>query len=332
MRKILEIFKITIIIFFISIFIIEIIMRVFFGPPIRMQYDFTINRFDSHSDFIITYKYDFKNGYRDFNLKCNELEEKILIIGDSFGFGQGVKVENSLTKLLDKDYCVENWSMFGKDLKFIKYNLKQKKINHFKKIIIILFDNDTQIGYDKDKMKYAQIREFFNYNSFTYNFLKIFKKFLTESSNINLTTLVDGRTNNPANLFNKNSNSLKYWFDLNTNLKEIDKELNDIINIINENDVEIFTFVIPEPSVCSQKHRKFYSLHNAKWLPNINQRSDFDMYLEKKCTNGKCKYLPLYKDICNKQKKDGGIYFTRDFHLNSEGQFFLNKKLIKYLN
>ena len=74
-------------------------MRVFFGPPIRMQYDFTINRFDSHSDFIITYKYDFKNGYRDFNLKCNELEEKILIIGDSFGFGQGVKVENSLKAL-----------------------------------------------------------------------------------------------------------------------------------------------------------------------------------------------------------------------------------------
>ena len=107
-------------------------MRVFFGPPIRMQYDFTINRFDSHSDFIITYKYDFKNGYRDFNLKCNELEEKILIIGDSFGFGQGVKVENSLTKLLDKDYCVENWSMFGKDLKFPKSKLKS-----FKKILKI---------------------------------------------------------------------------------------------------------------------------------------------------------------------------------------------------
>jgi len=331
MAKILEIFKITIIIICISILIIEIIMRVIFGPPIRMQYDFTLNKLDSHSDFSITYKYDFKNGYRDFNLKCNELEDKILIIGDSFGFGQGVKVESSLTKLLDKKYCVENWSMFGKDLKFIKYNLKQKKINNFKKIIIMLFDNDTQIGYDKNKMKYAQIREFFNYNSYMYNFLKIFKKILTTSSNINLTILVDGKTNNPANLFNKNSNSLKYWFDLNTNFEEIDKEWNQIINIVNKNDIEIFTFVIPEPSVCSQKHRNFYSQHKAKWLPNINQRSDFDIYLEKKCANGECNYLPLYNDICAKQKNDGDIYFPRDFHLNSEGQFFLYKKLIKHL-
>ena len=330
--KILNFFKLSIIIFCISIFTVEILMRIFFGPPIRMQYDFTLTRLNSQSDFIVEYKYDFKNGHRDFDLKCDKEEEKILIIGDSFGFAQGVEVKNTLTKLLDKDYCIENWSMIGKDLKFIKHNLFQKNISDFKKVIIIFFDNDTQVGYDPDKLKYAKIREFLNYNSYSYNFLKIFRKFINDIYINNNVIFIDGRLNNPATLLNTNSMALKIWFDLESNFKIIDSELNKIIKNINKKVPELILFVIPEPSVCSREHREFYSLYNAEWLPEFNKRSSFDIYVENSCNQGNCKYLPIYKNICDNQIRDGNLYFKRDFHLNENGQFFLYETLIEYLN
>jgi len=325
--------KVSIVMIVISIIFIEIFMRLFFGPPIRMQYDFSLSRLNSESDFEITYYYDFKNGYRQFNLDCKNFEEKILIVGDSAAFSQGIKNENTLSRLLDKDFCVENWSMIGKDLKFIKHNLIQKKekVKNFDKILIILHDNDTQNGYDQNKMKFAKIREYLNYKSYSYNFLKIFRKFISEQSKNSEPVLIDGRINNPANLFNNNPNALEIWFDLESNKNEVESQLNQILSVSNKKANKIFMFIIPAPSVCSLTHREFYTLNNVGWLPDYDKRSDLDIYLEKKCIDGNCTYLPLYKDICDKQKKDGDIFYPRDFHLNSNGQLFLYKQLLEYI-
>lgn len=319
---------------FFSIIFVEIFMRFFFGPPVRMQYDFSFSRLNSESDFQVTYFYDLINGYRDFNSDCKTLEEKVLIIGDSAAFAQGIEVKNTLTKLLDNKYCIENWSMIGKDLKFIKYNILQKyeKIKEFEKIIIILHDNDTQTGYNANKMNFASTREYLNYYSYSYNFFKIFRKHFLELNNKNIPVMIDGRINNPANLFNNNPDALKIWFDLKSNLENIENELNEILFNLYKLEKKVYFFVVPAPSVCSKNHRFFYNLHNVGWMPEYNQRSKFDVYIENKCNGESCIYLPLYSNICNEQINRGNIFFPRDFHLNENGQLFLYEKLMEYLN
>ena len=80
------------VIFIISILLIEILLYLIFYSPIRLYYPLGKEKVDIQTDFNVIYNVDWRTGNR--LIKCNNRknkDQKVVFIGDSFTFGQGLK-------------------------------------------------------------------------------------------------------------------------------------------------------------------------------------------------------------------------------------------------
>ena len=84
------------VIFIISILLFEILLYLIFYSPIRFYYPLGNKKVDIQTDFNVIYNVDWRTGNR--LIKCNnskDKNQKVVFIGDSFAFGQGLKEEDT---------------------------------------------------------------------------------------------------------------------------------------------------------------------------------------------------------------------------------------------
>ena len=99
--KFTKVIFINFIILFLFILCVEILCTLFFDSPVRFIYPLSKTTRDIQTDFDVIYNVDWKTGNRiiDCNNRNNSKNRKVIFVGDSFVFGQGLHVENTFVYL-----------------------------------------------------------------------------------------------------------------------------------------------------------------------------------------------------------------------------------------
>tara|TARA_Y100000590_G_scaffold77335_1_gene85649 strand:- start:417 stop:1430 length:1014 start_codon:yes stop_codon:yes gene_type:complete len=312
-------------IFFASIILCEIILYLIFNSPLRLYYPFGKEKVDIQTDFNVTYNVDWRTGNR--KIKCNNSEaknKKVIFIGDSFTFGQGLKEEDTFVNMYacKTNNDVQNLSAVGIGFELYEKIILNHNFQNVDFVYLIFYDNDFDINKENQSLKIT-IKNFLRYKSFTYLiFRKIKNKYFYGFFRGDNLALYKGKWNNPSSVFKNNPYKLKEEFETTEIKKEyIEKKIFTITKHINNNSkAKIIIMVIPEPSVLSLQHVNFYKSVGALYLPDFLEVSDFAKYINSLSITYEFEYLPFYEHLIEAYKEeDHSYYFDHDFHFNKKG-------------
>jgi len=299
------------------------------------MYPLSIKVKNVHSEFNVEYFTDWRTGNRLVNCKTSDdYNKKILFVGDSFVFGVGHNVEDSFVHLFDcaNDFQVLNVGVSGAGLAEYKEIIKIQNYKDIKYVYLIFYDNDADIDTNRNTIL-KRIKDYLKYQSFNYTLLKTFKNyiythFIDDQKKIHY---LDGKINNLYSVIKHDPLVLKKWFKLDKQRKlKIEHQISEITKFLKKNSkAELVVMVIPEVSVLSKKHRKFYKSLGVNYLPKLLEKSKLSNYIELLSSKYDYKYLPFYEHLINLYKSnDEDLYFNTDFHFNKKGNVEMNNFLI----
>lgn len=314
-------FKLAIysLIFFVSF---ETIGWSFLGHPSRFQRPFEDVRTDIQTDFNVEYKFT-SDGFRDFDFSsefCADESKRILILGDSAAFGQGLDTHETFSKKLNERFCVENLSMIGKDITYYIHSLSSAKFEKYKKVVLLLHQNDTSLSYAENW--YSKIKGKLIYNLHSAAALKHLRKLVLRNFTVpQEPKTVEGKYNNPATVIDRDPRFLKHWY---SNIEDNENWLKSFRTLVFESSklgvVEIG--IVPEPAKCSKPHAEFFKSLGAQF-DETDVTSDLPRTVKNICEKeNNCSYVDVFKEIC-KAANDKPIFFPTDFHMKENGQYIL---------
>ena len=311
--------------FFITIifcFFIEIFFTLFFGSPVRFIYPFSKISRDVQTDFDVNYYVERRSGNRiiDCNNSNNSNNQKVIFVGDSAVFGQGLNVEDTFVYLYacKTGDQVKNLGAIGIGLEVYREIILNQDLENVKIVYLIFHDNDLAVDERKDLL--SRIKSFIRYKSFNYKILQNLKIYINDK--IKSKILYKGKVNNPATVFNQDPYTFKHWFETNEyKNKKIEEDILKIAKYIRKNSsAKLITLVIPEPSVVSMQHVDFYKSVGSLYLPKFLETSELAKKIKLLSKKYSFEYLPLYEQIIEVySKKSAEYYFNTDFHLNRKG-------------
>jgi len=292
--------------------------------------------------------YTDEHGLRTGKKKKNkEANNNVLIFGDSMTFGVGLKYENTVVGILDKeisDYNFYNFAIGSYSPTVHVYKLKQAiKKNILPKKIILLLDIsdifDEGARWYVDDSYIPMLRSDFKYQThikekkFTHKHLQV-SRFIASTINSNLRIL----RHRIKNLNKSNNSSLKvktsiqgsytyrdikstsgtFWSDeiFSTGVEKVRKKISDISDLAIEHNSEFYLVIYPwgETLVYGQK---LFSWEN---------------FVKDICLSVKCNLVNTFPEFRDKKNNDkfwySNLYFIGDEHLNKKGNQFLARILI----
>ncbi len=129
--------------FAITIIAVEFVLRGLLGKPLR--YQLTPASEDIQTDFSVTYGIDAR-GLRKTCQAPGRDSKKLVFIGDSFTFGQGVEDQENFVYQLSctfPQYDFYNFGSIGRDFPYYQAVLDQLVPEDTSYLFLILFKNDT---------------------------------------------------------------------------------------------------------------------------------------------------------------------------------------------
>ncbi len=325
------------VIFIISILLFEILLYLIFYSPIRLYYPLGKEKVDIQTDFNVIYNVDWRTGNR--LIKCNnskDKNQKVVFVGDSFTFGQGLKEEDTFVNMYacKTNYKVNNLSTSGIGFDLYEKIVLNHNFHNVDLVYLIFYENDFDVNIESQNL-INTIKNFLRFKSFTYLILrKIKNQFFYGYIRGDNLTLVNGKWNNPASVFKNNPYKLRAEFETTKIKKEyIKKKIAIMMEHINNNSkAKIMIMVIPEPSVLSMQHINFYKSVGALYLPNYLEVSDFAKYINSLSKTYEFEYLPIYEYLIESYKEENhSYYFDNDFHFNKKGSIMVSNFLISKL-
>ena len=139
------------VILIISILFCEILLNLIFYSPLRLYYPLSKEKRDTQTDFDVTYNINWRTGNRI--IKCNNLQnKKVIFVGDSFVFGQGLKVEDTFVNLYacKTGYNVKNLGTVGIGLRHYREIILNHDLQNVELIYLIFYDNDLDFKEEKN--------------------------------------------------------------------------------------------------------------------------------------------------------------------------------------
>ena len=323
--KFTKVIFINFIILFLFILCVEILCTLFFDSPVRFIYPFSKTTRDSQTDFDVIYNVDWKTGNRiiDCNNRNNSKNRKVIFVGDSFVFGQGLHVEDTFVYLYacKTGDQVRNLGAIGIGLQEYREIIINQDLANVKLVYLVFYDNDLAIDERKDLI--SRIKSFVKYKSFNYLILRKLKNYIyygiIDSKN---KITYKGTINNPASVFNKDPYHLEKWFEINEyKSNKIEEEILRISEYVRKNPgTKLIIMVIPESSVVSMKNVNYYKSVGSLYLPKFLEISELAKTIRLLSKKYSFEYLPLYEHIIEVYtKKNAEYYFDTDFHLNRKG-------------
>ena len=340
LKKISRLLKILILNLIIFFILFELILRFIFYHPTRFYYPIPSHTIDRQNDWNVDYIVDWRSGHRISECEKNKpSDKKILLVGDSFTFGAGLMIEDTLYYNISCNFKpkVDNLGALGTGIDFYSKVILQSNLHVVDEIIILFFDNDTDIK--KPSNFFQEIKNKVRYSSFSYTVLRSLSRKMKTISILKKKE-ENLEFSNPEFIFDKNSNLLERWFITSKEKEEyikfkFENEFKKLRNTINnlDKDIKLKLMVIPEPSVVSDIHRSYYTEIGSLFLPNKFEISIMTKIVKELSDKYSFEYLPFYEEIIKSyQFKQKDYYFETDFHLNKEGNKFLFEFIVDYIS
>jgi hypothetical protein len=306
--------------FAITIVAVEFVLRGLWGEPIR--YRLTPAQEDIQTDFSVTYGID-SRGLRKICQAPGQDSKKLVFIGDSFTFGQGVTDQENFVYQLSctlPQYDFYNFGSIGRGFAYYQAVLEQLVPEDTSSLFLILFDNDVMINRPHSLRKRIQM--------YLVRYTQLGS--LIERSKQNVAgragsedlqknaALVDGRLNNPKSIFSKAPYILEKWTapegkQLTAYQEAFDEFLQTFS--IRFPDTVLFVTMIPEASIVSATTRDFYTTVGAKFLPPFRTPSVARAKTMALCQKPHCHFIDLFPHFVDGDQ----YYFPRDLHWNAAG-------------
>lgn len=307
--------------------VFEVLGNLLVGSTNRFNRPFVAEKRDVQTDFDVEYKF-LDNGFRDYGLRadCEPWQMKILVVGDSAAFGQGLDSHETFTNLLaDSGWCVENLSMIGKDISYYLRSISEAKHVSYHHVVILMHQNDTSLSYSQslwDELKFLALT-----HSYLVNFVRVSLNFVNGFiREVRPPVLIAGRYNNPATVISVDPNFLIKWYrDVGNDNVWINRFRLLLERASRKGPVSVG--VVPEVGRCSKEHREFYERLGAN--VRVGFESDLIEVVRQECrlTMG-CAYRDVFTKICDAEHARD-IFFSNDFHMKYEGQLILLEEFVK---
>ena len=315
LAKLIKIIFTSFIILFLFILSTEILFTLFFDSPVRFIYPLSKTSRDTQTDFDVIYNVEMRSGNRiiDCNNRNNSKNRKVIFVGDSMVFGQGMNVENTFVYLYacKTGDQVKNLGAIGAGLEQYRVMITNQDLANVELVYLIFYDNDLLI--DERKGLISRIKSFVRYKSFSYLILRKLKNYIYYGIIVPENKITyKGTINNPASVFNRDPYYLEKSFEINEykSNKIEEKNIKNIRIYKKKNSgAKIITMVIPEASVVSMPHVDFYKSVGSLYFPKFLEISEFAKTIRLLSKKYGFEYLPLYEHIIEVYTEKNAEYY-----------------------
>lgn len=335
--------------FFVVLFmfiLIEVFLTLF--PKYTFYYIYPEGLFENANaplDFRITpnfsgkmvgeYNVDIKinsDGLRDYEHDLTSDNFRILALGDSFAFGQGVDIDNTFLSIIEKQLDVEvikaGVPAYGQDNQLHYFITKGKSYNPDLVIIFyFLNDNEDNYGLTDRKVAYGNLIQKYRYESLSdwklYTYTKLFRTNtlrLTRQSFSNIMAYFDkdnkiGSPEYKIFLTNQMEQSNE-WIKTSALFEEFKKNIDGKLLIV---------YVPDKKQIYPDKFEGYFDIETDVDNPN--------KVLKKVAESLNISYIDVTKEL--RDLKVSNLYFRHDPHFNDKGHklfaTLVGNELIKYV-
>jgi len=344
-NKIISNIILSIFILIIMLILLEIFLNLF--PKFTFYYIYPSELFENAEaplDFRMTpnfigrmvgeYDIDIKinsNGLRDYEHEQTSNNFRILALGDSFAFGQGVDINDTFLSIIEKQLDVEiikaGVPAYGQDNQLHYFITKGKNYNP-DMIIIFYFlnDNNDNNGFTDRKVAYGDLVQKHRYETLTnwklYTYTKLFR---TETLRLirqtfsNIASYFDKNEKTAASEYNiflkSQTKESKEWIKTASLFKEFKKIAGSKLLIV---------YVPDKKQIYPEKFKDYFDINTDvdnpnKVLKNVSETLNIS-------------YIDVTKEMRN--LKINNLYFKYDPHFNENGHklfaTLVGNELIKY--
>lgn len=271
------------------------------------------------------------DGLRDYEHSQTGDDFRILALGDSFAFGQGVNIDDTFLNIIEKQLDVEiikaGVPAYGQDNQL--HYFTTKGITYNPDLVIIFYflnDNEDNNGNTDRKVAYGNLIQEFRYDSLSDPELYVY----TKAFRTGTLRLIRESFSGIMQRFDKNSKteSAAYKIFLNSQTEE-SKEWEKTVALFKEfkenSDSELLIVYVPDKKqIYPQDFKSFFDINTDidnpnKVLKNIAESLDIP-------------YIDITGEMRNLQISN--LYFRHDPHFNENGHklfaTLVGNELIKY--
>jgi len=298
----------------------ELVLRGLWDEPLR--YQLTPAQEDIQTDFSVTYGID-SRGLRKTCQAPGQDSKKLVFIGDSFTFGQGVTDEENFVYQLSctfPQYDFYNFGSIGRDFPYYQAVLDQLVPEDTSYLFLILFKNDTVINRPHSLGRRLQ-QYLVQYTHLGHLIDRSKQNLASRAGTADLqrnVEQVDGRLNNPKSIFSKAPYILEKWTaPEGKQLTDYQEAFDEFLRTLRVRfpDTVLFVAIIPEASIVSAVTRDFYETAGAKFLPPFRTPSVAREETLALCQKPHCHFIDLFPHFIDGDQ----YYFPRDLHWNAAG-------------
>ncbi|MDD5254394.1 MAG: hypothetical protein PHG05_04865 [Candidatus Nanoarchaeia archaeon] len=290
-----------------------------YNPHLERDYSYTV----------ITNSDNMRNS-KEFSL--NHTNPRIVLLGDSMAFGQGVEQEEMFSSLLEnnfKDLEVLNLAVPGTETAGYYSRLNQKGLKYNPDVVIValFMGNDLRmignITSDNFTIKYIPPKPLSLFLTRNVQSLKFLWRFFYQSKITKpIANLLNVKTeSNPVPLIIDDEEKLQQSLELLDNNLKYFKESSE------KNNFKLLFLIIPaREQVDKTKLREYLENINPRYIEESRIRKDIINTLNK----NKIDYLDVTPDM-QKLNINNTFYYSIDGHLNKEGHKLIARLLTKKL-
>ncbi|MCH8003561.1 MAG: SGNH/GDSL hydrolase family protein [Nanoarchaeota archaeon] len=345
-NKIISNIILSIFILIIMLILLEIFLNLF--PKFTFYYIYPSELFENAEaplDFRMTpnfigkmvgeYDIDIRtnsNGLRDYEHEQTSDNFRILALGDSFAFGQGVDINDTFLSIIEKQLDVEiikaGVPAYGQDNQLHYFITKGKNYNPDMTIIFyFLNDNEDNYGLTDRKVAYGNLIQKYRYEALPnwklYTYTKLFRT--------KTLRLIRQTFSNIATYFdeNKKTKSFDYKVFLKSQTKE-SREWTKTAALFKEfkknsgNSKLLIVYVPDKKQIYPEEFKDFFDINTDVDKPNKVLKTVAEFL--------NISYIDVTKEMRN--LKISNLYFRHDPHFNENGYklfaILVGNELIKY--